>query len=135
MSRSVDEAQTPQIYTVDGVSIAHLSFTYSLNGFRLPAGKEYLVDLIDPDLIEERQEVQTMDHSDGLGNSGCLGIDRSQNIGIVFAGQRGDEFDAREVGFVEDVGIGDVAVEDTNSVERLCQLSCSVRVAFDQLDS
>ena len=34
--------------------VAHLSATFSLNGFRLPSDQQYLVDLIDPDdLIEE----------------------------------------------------------------------------------
>ncbi len=54
MSRTPDEAADPQIYQANGISVAHLSFTYSLNGFRLPAGKDYLVDLIDPDVIEQR---------------------------------------------------------------------------------
>ena len=54
MARSDEEAASPHIYLVYGVAVAHLSFTYSLNGFQLPTGKGYLVDLIDPDLIEQR---------------------------------------------------------------------------------
>lgn len=35
------------IYDVKGVKVAHLSFTYGLNGFSLPDGKPWLVNVID----------------------------------------------------------------------------------------
>lgn len=41
------EAERPELLEVNGVSIGHLSYTYGLNGLTLPAGEEYLVDLID----------------------------------------------------------------------------------------
>ncbi len=56
IARSEEEALAVTTYEVKGISVAHLSFTYGLNGFRLPLGKGYLVDLIDPDLIEQRAE-------------------------------------------------------------------------------
>jgi poly-gamma-glutamate capsule biosynthesis protein CapA/YwtB (metallophosphatase superfamily) len=37
----------PELDTVRGVKIALLDYTYSLNGFNLPAGQSYLVNLID----------------------------------------------------------------------------------------
>jgi poly-gamma-glutamate capsule biosynthesis protein CapA/YwtB (metallophosphatase superfamily) len=37
----------PEIHTVRGVKIALLDYTYSLNGFNLPAAQPYLVNLID----------------------------------------------------------------------------------------
>lgn len=45
MARSAEESATPVIYEVDGVKIAHLSFTYGLNGFVLPTDQPYLVDV------------------------------------------------------------------------------------------
>ena len=39
--------RTPEIDTVRGVKVATLDYTYSLNGFNLPAGQPYLVNLID----------------------------------------------------------------------------------------
>ena len=39
------------IYDVKGVKVAHLSFTYGLNGFRLPEGQSWLVNVIDADEI------------------------------------------------------------------------------------
>lgn len=36
----------------NGVKIALLNYTYSLNGYRLPKGKEYLIDLLDEDKIK-----------------------------------------------------------------------------------
>jgi poly-gamma-glutamate synthesis protein (capsule biosynthesis protein) len=37
----------PAFYEVAGARVAHLSYTYGLNGFRLPPDKPWLVDLID----------------------------------------------------------------------------------------
>lgn len=56
IARNADEAAAAAVYQVNGIRFAHLSFTYGLNGFRLPSNKGYLVDLIDPDLIELRAE-------------------------------------------------------------------------------
>ncbi|OCN06158.1 hypothetical protein A4S06_00145 [Erysipelotrichaceae bacterium MTC7] len=47
----------------DGVTVAFLSYTYGLNGFALPAGKEYLVNLIDP-VIMEQDMAEANKHSD-----------------------------------------------------------------------
>ena len=44
---------TPLFYDVDGISVAHISATYGLNGFELPADRPYMVDLIDPAPIVE----------------------------------------------------------------------------------
>jgi poly-gamma-glutamate synthesis protein (capsule biosynthesis protein) len=39
--------RVPEVHTVRGVKIALLDYTYSLNGFTLPADQPYLVNLID----------------------------------------------------------------------------------------
>ncbi len=57
IARSPDEAAAAQMYDADGVAVAHLSFTYGLNGFVLPSGKGYLVDLIEGAVIEQRASV------------------------------------------------------------------------------
>jgi poly-gamma-glutamate synthesis protein (capsule biosynthesis protein) len=44
---SWESAQRATVFEVNGVSIGLASYTYGLNGFVLPQGKEYLVDLID----------------------------------------------------------------------------------------
>ncbi|MBQ8002908.1 MAG: CapA family protein [Clostridia bacterium] len=36
----------------NGITMALLNYTYSLNGYRLPSGKEYMVDLLDEDKIK-----------------------------------------------------------------------------------
>ncbi len=41
----------PQVFTVNGVTISHLSYTYSYNGLTLPAGEEWRSALIDPNRI------------------------------------------------------------------------------------
>ena len=51
MARTPDEGATPRLLDVNGVTVGHLSYTYGLNGFSLPAGKPWLVDLIDADRI------------------------------------------------------------------------------------
>lgn len=50
MARTPDEI-APRPFTVNGVSIAHLSYTYSYNGLRPPSGDEWRSRLIDPDRI------------------------------------------------------------------------------------
>ena len=51
MARSADEAATPTLYDLDGITIGHLSWTYGLNGFVLPDDRPWLVDVTDPDAI------------------------------------------------------------------------------------
>ncbi len=64
MADGVFRDATPQLYEVDGgdggtVTVAHLSATYGLNGFSLPADLPWLVDLIDPAaIIEEAAEAR-----------------------------------------------------------------------------
>jgi hypothetical protein len=45
-ARTRREGRRIQRYDVDGVRIAHLSYTYGLNGFTLPSGQPWLVNLI-----------------------------------------------------------------------------------------
>lgn len=56
MARSESEALTPTIYELDGVRVAHLSFTYGLNGFVLPADEPWLVDVNDVAAIHAQAE-------------------------------------------------------------------------------
>ena len=51
MARSQREADTPRLYDVDGVTVAHLSYSYSLNGFVLPEDEPWLVNLNDVEAI------------------------------------------------------------------------------------
>ena len=43
--------RAPAFYDVRGVRVAHLAYTYGLNGLRLPSDQPYLVNLIDPAVI------------------------------------------------------------------------------------
>jgi poly-gamma-glutamate synthesis protein (capsule biosynthesis protein) len=45
-ARTKQEARRIQRYEVNGIRIAHLSYTYGLNGFTLPSGRAWLVNLI-----------------------------------------------------------------------------------------
>lgn len=49
--RSAAEAATPTILTVRGVKVAHLSYTFSLNGLRRPADKPWLVNDLRADAV------------------------------------------------------------------------------------
>lgn len=44
---SEEKQQNVDIWEKDGLKIAMLNFTYGLNGYRLPADKQYLVNIID----------------------------------------------------------------------------------------
>ena len=54
MARNEAEAATPTLYQIGAATVAHLSFTYGLNGLALPEGRPWLVDVTNPDLIIER---------------------------------------------------------------------------------
>ena len=47
MARTAEENAKATVYTANGVTIAHLAYTYGLNGYVLPADKPWLVRLID----------------------------------------------------------------------------------------
>jgi len=49
MARTPDENAKAAVYTANGVTIAHLAYTYGLNGYVLPADKPWLVRLINKD--------------------------------------------------------------------------------------
>jgi poly-gamma-glutamate capsule biosynthesis protein CapA/YwtB (metallophosphatase superfamily) len=42
---------TPHVFTVDGLQVAHLSYTFGYNGLALPAGEEWRSALIDPQRV------------------------------------------------------------------------------------
>lgn len=46
-ARSAREARRVTTYDVDGAQVAHLSYTYGLNGISVPADRPWLVELID----------------------------------------------------------------------------------------
>jgi poly-gamma-glutamate capsule biosynthesis protein CapA/YwtB (metallophosphatase superfamily) len=47
IARTAEEASKATIYDANGVRVAHLAYTYGLNGFTLPADKPWLVRLTD----------------------------------------------------------------------------------------
>ena len=51
MANSGIEDIAPVLYDANGITVAHISATYGLNGFAMPADRSYLVDLIEPDDI------------------------------------------------------------------------------------
>ncbi len=51
MARTEQERLRTPMYDVAGIEVAHLSYTYGLNGLTLPASQPWLVNLIDRDTI------------------------------------------------------------------------------------
>ncbi|WP_212828477.1 CapA family protein [Catellatospora sp. TT07R-123] len=51
MARSQAEQDTPTIVTVRGVRVGLLSYSFGFNGIRRPKGKEWLVNLLEPDRV------------------------------------------------------------------------------------
>lgn len=51
MARTAAEAAEPTIYNANGLQLAHVSFTYGLNGYVRPDGKDWMVDVTDPALV------------------------------------------------------------------------------------
>jgi hypothetical protein len=51
MARTEQEAEVATTYVINDVEVAHLSYTYGLNGMPLPEDKPWMVDLIDDEQI------------------------------------------------------------------------------------
>jgi poly-gamma-glutamate synthesis protein (capsule biosynthesis protein) len=51
MARSQAEDDAPVLYEVGELTVGHLSYTYGLNGFVLPADEPYLVDVTEVDAV------------------------------------------------------------------------------------
>lgn len=49
----LDRDEVRIIETAEGISVAFLAYTYGTNGIPVPSGKEYLVNLIDKEIIKE----------------------------------------------------------------------------------
>lgn len=49
INESEEQAEKIDIVKKNGISVAMLNFTYGINGFRLPKGKEYLVNIFERD--------------------------------------------------------------------------------------
>jgi poly-gamma-glutamate capsule biosynthesis protein CapA/YwtB (metallophosphatase superfamily) len=47
-ARTAAEANTPTLMQVNGVTVAHLSYTFSFNGLHRPDGEEWLANYLDP---------------------------------------------------------------------------------------
>ncbi|MBX3284443.1 MAG: CapA family protein [Actinobacteria bacterium] len=47
-ARTAEEGATTTVYDVDGIRIAHLSYAYGFNGYRIPADAPWAVNQIDP---------------------------------------------------------------------------------------
>ena len=54
---SVEEDLAPVLYGANGITVAHISATYSLNGFVMPSDRQYLVDLIEPEAILQEARI------------------------------------------------------------------------------
>lgn len=50
-ARSAREAGIPNVFRVRGVTVAHLSYTFSFNGIDRPRGRAWIANLIDPKAI------------------------------------------------------------------------------------
>lgn len=48
-ARSADERANATVYVANGVTVAHLSYTYGINGQTVPAAQPWLVNVVDPE--------------------------------------------------------------------------------------
>lgn len=56
INESAEDRQRTRIVERNGIKLAFLAYTYGLNGYKTPAGEEYLVNLIDRDAIKQDVE-------------------------------------------------------------------------------
>ena len=77
-SRSKEEQDKILVKEINGVKIAFIAFTYGTNGIKIPEGKEYLVNLIDKDLIKEQIDLAKQQNPDIICASMHWGIEYAQ---------------------------------------------------------
>ncbi|MER2006231.1 MAG: CapA family protein [Psychrobacillus sp.] len=56
--KSLEDQQTERIVEVKDIKLGFLSYTYGLNGHRVPEGKEYLVNIINN--VQMEQDIQSL---------------------------------------------------------------------------
>lgn len=76
--RNEEEQDTILVKEVNGIKIAFLSFTYGTNGISIPEGKEYLVNLIDENLMLEQINLAKEENVDIICASMHWGIEYAQ---------------------------------------------------------
>ena len=76
--RSKEEQDTILVKEVNGIRIAFLSFTYGTNGIPVPSGKEYLVNLIDENLMLEQIKLAKEQNVDLICASMHWGVEYAQ---------------------------------------------------------
>ena len=76
--RSEEERDEVLVKEVNGIKIAFISFTYGTNGIPIPSGKEYLVNLIDEDLILEQINLAKEQNVDLICASMHWGVEYAQ---------------------------------------------------------
>ncbi len=76
--RSEEEQNSILVKEVNGIRIAFLSFTYGTNGIPIPSGKDYLVNLIDEELILKQIELAKEQNVDLICASMHWGIEYMQ---------------------------------------------------------
>ena len=53
------EARRPELLEVNDVEVGHLSYTYGLNGFKLPSEEQYLVDMLEvPRILRDAERAK-----------------------------------------------------------------------------
>ena len=72
---------------------------------------------IDARTAQQTEECKAMQHSYGLGGAVRLRETTGKDVGVVFAGERNDHLVTTDIGFVEQVVVGDIALEDKTILE------------------
>lgn len=58
-ARTKREAETPRIYSVNGVSVAHLAYTYGFNGYRIPRAQPWCCNVVSaPKMIADARKAR-----------------------------------------------------------------------------
>jgi len=79
MARTPDEIE-PTVLDVAGVAVAHLSYTWSYNGLRLPDGDEWRSALIDPERILADVDTARADGAETVVVSLHWGTEKSHRV-------------------------------------------------------
>lgn len=81
-ARTPGEANTPTIYTVNGVRIGHLSYAYGLNpGTAVPPGKPWMANILDQKrVLTAARQLKTAHHADLVILSAHWGVEKRHEL-------------------------------------------------------
>ncbi len=82
-------------------------------------------------MLEELQQLQAVGDGEGFAGPLGLGVEATDDVGVVGAGEGGDRVERTDLRVGEDLGVGDVALHDGDAMEAPSQFQRPFVIPLD----